>query len=211
MATFAAVPMTIQYHGDACVRLSGKTAAGEFTVLCDPYDAKATGLKVLRPSTVHLVCSTVGALPAFAAGPLLVTAPGEYEAAGVMVKGIAVGDRIVYRMDAEGLHLAHLGNLAKPLDEAALEALGDIDILMIPVGGHGVLTAAQATEVMERMEPRVVIPIQYRLAGATLSYDGPEAFCKAVGCSPTATEEKLRVTKHELPTEDVWVKLLRVS
>ncbi|MBI4434258.1 MBL fold metallo-hydrolase [Candidatus Uhrbacteria bacterium] len=203
--------MTIQYHGDACIRVSGKIGPREYTVLLDPYDAKATGLKPLRPSSVNLVATTTGALPEFGAGPFRVTGPGEYEVHGVAVAGIAVGNRTVYRLDAEELTIAHLGNLEKPLDEAALDQLGDVDALIIPIGGKGVLTAKQASELIEQIEPKIVIPIQYKLAGAKLPYDGPEAFCKEMGCSAKAAEEKVKLTEKDLPEEGVEVKMMAVS
>jgi len=203
--------MTIQYHGDACIRLSGKIGPREYTVLLDPYDAKATGLKPMRPSSVDLVISTTGTLPEFGAGPFRVIGPGEYEVHGVAVAGVSVGNRTVYRLDADELTIAHLGNLEKPLDEAALDQLGDVDALIIPIGGHGVLTAKQASELIEQIEPKVVIPIQYKLAGVKLPYDGPEAFCKEMGCSAKAAEEKVRLTAKDLPEEGVEVKLLSVS
>jgi L-ascorbate metabolism protein UlaG (beta-lactamase superfamily) len=203
--------MVITYHGDACVRLQGKIGPREYTVLLDPYDAKATGLKPLRPSTVNLVVSTTGSLPEFGDGPYRITGPGEYEVQGVMVTGIVVGDRIIYRLDAEELSIAHLGNLTKPLDEATLDKIGDVDALIIPIGGKGVLTAKQASELIEQIEPKVVVPIQYKLPGAKLPYDGLEAFCKEMGCSAKAAEEKLKLTDKELPEEGVVVRLLAVS
>ncbi|MDO8599682.1 MAG: MBL fold metallo-hydrolase [bacterium] len=203
--------MVIQYHGDACVRVSGKIGPQEYTVLFDPYDAKATGLKPIRPSSVDLVATTTGALPEFGDGPYRVTGPGEYEAKGVMVTGIAVGGRTIYRMQVEELSLAHLGNLAAKLDEATLEQLGDVHVLLVPVGGKTVLSAKQAAEVIEQIEPRIVIPIQYKLPGASLPYDGIEAFCKEMGVSAKAPEEKLKVTDKDLPQEEMWVKVMAVS
>lgn len=203
--------MVITYHGDACIRISGKTDAGEFTVLLDPYDAKATGLKPIRPSSVDLVLSTTGQLPEFGEGPFRILGPGEYEVKGVTVTGIPVGATTVYRLAAEGLSIAHLGHLSRPLTTEDIDRLGDTDLILLPIGGHAVLSAKQAAELIEEVEPRVVVPIQYAIPGPKLPYDGPEAFCKAVGCSPKPGEEKLRLTKKEIPTEEMWVKVLAVS
>jgi len=203
--------MTIQYHGDACVRLSGKIGPQEYTILLDPYDAKATGLTAIRPSAVDLVCSTTGTLPEFGAGPYRVAGPGEYEARGVMVTGIATGDRTVYRIGAEEITVAHLGNVASSIDAATLEQLGDIDILCIPIGGHGVLNSKQAAAIIEEIEPRIVIPIQYKVPGARLPYDGVEAFCKEMGCAAKTAEEKLKVTEKDLPEDTMRVQLLAVT
>lgn len=203
--------MLIQYHGDACVRLSGKHAGEEFVVLIDPYDAKKTGLKTLHPSTVHCICSTTGALPAFGEGPFVITGPGEYAVRGVSVLGIPVGVTTIYRIEAEEVSLAHLGHFAGTLDDATIERLGDVDVLFVPVGGNGVCTAKQANVALEQIEPRIAIPIQYRVRESTLPYDGPEAFCKEAGCSPKDAEERIRVTEKEIPTDEMVVKMLLVS
>src|SRR3989338_230390 len=142
--------MVITYHGSACVRLTGKTSAGGVTPLLGPYDAKVTGLKAIRPSAVDLVCSTTGVLPEFEAGPYCVTGPGEYEVRGVGVVGIPVGATTIYRLDAEGLTIAHLRGIAMPLPAEAVDRLGDIHVCLVPVGGKGVLTAKQAAEAVEQ-------------------------------------------------------------
>lgn len=211
--------MTIQYHGDACVRLSGKHGAQEFAVLVDPYDAKATGLKPLRPSSVDLVLSTTGEVPSFGEGPYVITGPGEYEVRGVSVLGIPFHGKTIFRITAEDVTIAHLGNVAAKLDEATLDRLGDIDVLLVPVGGKegsektpaALLSGANAAELVERMEPRVVIPMQYAVAGSKLPYASAAAFCKETGCSETGAEEKLKANKKELPSDEVWVRVLAVS
>lgn len=203
--------MTITYHGDACVRLTGRTAAGEFTVLTDPYDAKATGLKAIRPGAVDVVVSTTGQFPPFEGPAFRITSPGEYEVKGVAVTGIAVGATMIYRIEAEGLHVAHLGHLSQPLVAEVIDRLGDIDVCLVPIGGHGVLTGKQAADLLEEVEPRLAIPIQYRIAGARLPYDGPEAFCKGVGCATKPTDERMKVAEKDLPTEEMWVRLLAVE
>ncbi|MFH1098610.1 MAG: MBL fold metallo-hydrolase, partial [Candidatus Uhrbacteria bacterium] len=209
------------YHGDSCIRLTGKNGSVEFAVLIDPYDAKATGLKVLRPSSVDVVLSTTGVLPEFEAGPFCIVGPGEYEVRGVMIIGIVVGKTTVYRIETEGTVIVHLGNCSTPLPATIIEQLNGVDVLFVPVGGpaprslgevgHGVLTAKQAMEAIEQVEPRVVIPIQYRISGAQLPYDGPEAFCKEMGCSTKLLEERFRVVKKDLPADEMVVKMLAVS
>ncbi|MDO8425238.1 MAG: MBL fold metallo-hydrolase [bacterium] len=203
--------MTIQYHGDACVRLSGKYAEREFSVLVDPYDAKQTGLKPLRPSSVDLVLSTTGELPSFGEGPYLIRGPGEYEACGVSVQGIPHNGGTIYRIVAEDVAIAHLGNASTALDDAAIDALGEVDVLFVPVGGHGVLTAVDAAALVERVEPRIIVPIQYAVADSSLPYDRLDAFCKEMGCSEKDAEEKLKLSKKDLPGDEMWVKVLQVE
>lgn len=203
--------MTVQYHGDACIRITGKNGPLEFTVLCDPYDAKRTGLKPIRPSAVDLVLSTTGDLPQFSEGPFVVRGPGEYEVKGVSVTGIPFDGKTIYRIVTEDVSIAFLGNIAKPLDDAALEAVGDVAVLVVPVGGKSVLSAKGAAELIEKIEPRIVVPIQYAVSDAKLPYETAGAFCKEVGCNEKNAEEKLKVTAKDLPSEELWVRMLQIS
>ncbi|MDO8463257.1 MAG: MBL fold metallo-hydrolase [bacterium] len=203
--------MIIQYHGDACVRLSGKHGGSDFTVLMDPYDAKETGLRVLRPSSVDVVLSTTGVVPSFGEGPFIITGPGEYDVRGVSIIGIPFHGKTIYRIAAEDLTIVHLGFVAASPDSLLIEQLGDVDIVFVPVGGNGVLTASGAAEVIERMEPRVVVPIQYAVPESNLPYDRATAFVKEMGCNERDAEDKLKVVKRDLPTDERWVRLLEVS
>lgn len=203
--------MIIQYHGDACIRITGKNGPQEFIVLLDPYDSKTTGLKPLRPSSVDVVCSTTGALPPFAEGPSIIRGPGEYEVKGVSVTGIPCEGRTIYRIIADGISIGHLGNTSAALDDAMIDRLGELDVLILPIGGKEVLSAKLASGMVEQIEPRVVIPIQYAIHGAMLPYESPAAFCKEMGCSETGAEEKLKLTKSDLPSDEMWVRMLLVS
>ncbi|MFH1430187.1 MAG: MBL fold metallo-hydrolase [Candidatus Uhrbacteria bacterium] len=203
--------MVITYHGDSCVRLTGKHAAGEFAVLIDLYDAKATGLKPLRPSSADLVISTTGEIPSFSEGPYLVRGPGECEVRGVSVVGIPFHGRTIYRIVAEGISIAHLGNASTKLDAGTAELLGEVDICFVPIGGNGVLGAKEAGETIEQLEPRIVIPIQYGVKGTKLPYDGPEAFCKEYGCSLKEVEDRLKIVEKDMPSDETWVRIIAIS
>ena len=72
------------------------------------------------------------------------------------------GENLVSVVEAEGLRTAHLGDLGHLPDEALCGKLGRIDVMMIPVGGHFTIDAAQAAEVCRLLKPRVVIPMHYR-------------------------------------------------
>jgi hypothetical protein len=213
--------MYLQYHGDACVRISSKVAGADVVVLCDPYDAKTTKLKALRPSTVDVICITGEVPPSVSEGPFVINGPGEYEIHGVAVVGIAAGKRTIYRISAEGIVIAHLGNLSAKFDDATLERLGEIDVVLLPVGGktkssestssEGVLATKQAIEVIEQLEPRIVVPIQYALADAELPYEAVTSFCKEYGCDPASAESKLKITKSDLPQDSMQIALLAVE
>jgi L-ascorbate metabolism protein UlaG (beta-lactamase superfamily) len=133
--------------------------------------------------------------------PFVIDHAGEFEISGLFVTGIYAPKKdgsthAIYRFDAEGLRVGFLGALDRPLKTNEVEALGPIDILLVPSGGQDVLTAAQAAEVVAQIEPRQVIPA-YVGSG---SYSTAESLQKALGC-PSQSVNKLKIGKTNLPED----------
>ena len=113
-----------------------------------------------------------------------------------------------FRLDLEGVSLGHLGLCGAPLSSEQLEAFVGVDILCIPVGGEPGFTAEKASACIQKIEPRVVIPM------AHLSENDPnatpvESFIKEVGVLPQEAEKKLSIKKKDLPQEDMRVVVLK--
>lgn len=135
--------------------------------------------------------------------PFAVTGPGEYEVKDVTIKGYPSvshykkADRIntVYSVSLEGMNLAFLGALGNPeLSQEALEEFDDIDILFLPVGGGGVLDAAQAAKLATKLGARLVIPMHYGDVGEK---DALKKFLKEEG-EQVAPTDKLTIRKKDL-------------
>lgn len=152
----------------------------------------------------------------------LIDSPGEYEVNNIFVQGILIRpegkekegekkkDTVIYRIDLEGVSLAHLGNLSQILTEEQAEKFEGVDILMIPVGGGSALGAKQAAELIAQLEPRIVIPMQYDIPGLKLKnkIGGLDAFCKEIGVCPKEKTNKFKIAKKDLPQEDLQVAIL---
>lgn len=96
----------------------------------------------------------------------VVTGPGEYEIKDIFIKGFlseAKGHlNTIYTMSFEGMKLCFLGALVNSeLKSETLEALEDIDILFVPVGGGDVLDPATAYKLAVSLEPSLIIPMHY--------------------------------------------------
>ena len=137
----------------------------------------------------------------------VINSPGEYEVKGAFVYGIpANGEagifKVIYLVEAGGVRLAHLGALRQSkLSQVQLEKLEGVDILLLPVGGGDALTAKQAMEVISQLEPRVIVPMNYKTPGIKAKLDGLEAFKKEAG-GKFETVDKLKITRKELPEEE---------
>lgn len=201
--------MEIQWRGQSCFHISER---GLPTWVTDPYDA-SLGYPPLRNLAAGILTLSHEApghanRTAVTVTGRVVDGPGEYEIGGVFLTGIATDARnVVFLADWDGLTVCHLGDLNRKLSQAEVEALGRVDVLLVPVGGGRALNAAQAAECVALLEPAVVIPMHYRTAMLTLPLDPVSKFLKEMGLTVSATEPILRITRTTLPSETKVVVL----
>lgn len=216
--------MYLSYLGHSCFKLQDKVGADGVVVVTDPFDPEMVGFKM--PSfeadivTISHDHKDHNNLKALRKNPFVVRAAGEYEVGGVFIEGIdsyhdskegaEYGDNIIYRLEVDDISITHLGDLGTTLDTKQLEKLEGTDILLVPVGGLYTLDAAKAVEVINQIEPRIVIPMHYQLPGGKIKLDSLDKFIKELGLKPT-NEEKLKISKKELPAEDMELVILSVS
>lgn len=221
-----AARMDIQWHGLSCFTIKGKSA----TVVTDPYDASVAGIKPPELTADIEIANAESRLHRGLSQTSVETKifdwPGEYEAKNVIIQGISAYDRprdkdeegpkkevagrvIIYTMEIDGFKICHLSNIGHKLTSEMLEAIGDVDILLIPVGGNCCLDAKKAHEVVEQIDPRVVIPMYYKIPGVKLSLSDLEVFLKEVGLHVPSREKVLKFQNPEnLPQEHTEYKIL---
>ncbi|MEK7465116.1 MAG: MBL fold metallo-hydrolase, partial [Patescibacteria group bacterium] len=111
--------------------------------------------------------------------------------------------------EADGISIAHLGDFGeRTLREETLEALGDVDVLLIPVGGTDTIGAEDAAGIVRQLEPRVVIPMHYRLPGLTVTLDPADRFLATYGGREPQRLAKLTLKPKDLPDTDTRIVLL---
>lgn len=208
--------MEITWYGHACFRLRDKVA----TVVTDPYDP-STGYTLPKVRADIVTVSHSHADHNYASGikgtPKVVDGPGEYEIKGVFITGIATfhdrkkgaqrGRNTVFLFEFDSLTICHLGDLGHVPTQAQVEALSDVDILLIPVGGVSTIGASQAAEVISLLEPKIVIPMHYKTKMITLKLASVNRFLQEMGLKKLAAQESLKVTASTLPEETQIVLL----
>jgi L-ascorbate metabolism protein UlaG (beta-lactamase superfamily) len=213
--------MDIYWGGQALFRIKGKGA----TVIVDPFDPAVTGLKLPKEMEADIALVTHphpdhNNLKAVAGEPLEITGPGEYDVKGVAITGISVyhdpqkgeerGKNTIYNIEIDGLNIVHLGDLGHVLTEDQVQDLGNVDILMVPVGGTFTIDAEPATEVVSQLEPKIILPMHYGYTGLKYELDDVEKFLKEMGVENPTAQSKLTITKDKLPDEPIVVLLNKV-
>jgi L-ascorbate metabolism protein UlaG (beta-lactamase superfamily) len=139
----------------------------------------------------------------------LLTGPGEYEISGVLILGIAAyhdavkgqsrGKNTVYLMEIDGVAVCHLGDIGHVLSDEQVEEMGNVDVLMLPVGGVSTINAAMAAEIIRKLEPKAVLPMHYKTPKTDRELEPVENFLKEMGLGPVESRPKFSVSKSNLP------------
>jgi len=200
--------MDITWLGHSCFRIRGSRA----TVITDPYPP-SLGYSLGKP-TADIVCVSHqhpghSYVEGIAGEPKLVTGPGEYEISGVLILGIATfhdqergskrGKNTVYLMQIDEVSVCHLGDLGHVLTAEHVEELGNVDVLLLPVGGVSTINATMAAEVVRRLEPKVVIPMHYQTEVLNRTLEPVDRFLKEIGAKQDNPQSKLSISKSGLP------------
>jgi len=189
--------------GDCCVAARGR----DVRVVFDPPDS------LIDPGsrgTVDLVVRSRGGANVLrpGTGPTVVAQPGEYEIRGVSVHGVAVDGGTAFVCDVDDVAIAVIGRGAATLAEAALEAIGRVDVLVLPVGGGPGLTGAQAAAAVSRIEPAVVVPVGYAIGDELFGLEPLAPFAREMGLAQWASQSKLTLTGSPGAADDTRVVVL---
>ncbi len=204
--------MEITWYGHSCFRLTERRMA---SVVTDPYDHKAIGYWPLKLRADIVTVSHDAPGHHFTAAVkgtnMVIDGPGEYEIGNVFVTGVSSlrsGKRkaddpvnTLYVFDYDGVTVAHLGDLRWVPTQTEIEALGTVNVALVPVGGGGGLNAAKAAEVVSLLEPGIVIPMHYNTPDCNLKLDPLSRFLKEMGLGKLQPESSLKLSASSVPDE----------
>ena len=205
--------MQIQYFGLSSFKITTKEA----TVITDPFD-KESGLTPPRGAGDIIILAEKNnklytSISGISGEPFQVTDPGEYDIKGVTITGIPLKQDegryvTIYLIESEGLSILNLTHIREwNIKQDDLEDLGEIDILILPVGSNSVLTPKLASQIVHEIEPKIVIPSHYQTSGLSLPYEKVDDFLKQVGSKSEAVE-KFTIKKKDLVEEKMQVVVL---
>jgi L-ascorbate metabolism protein UlaG (beta-lactamase superfamily) len=214
--------MDITWYGLSSFRIR----EGGVTIVCDPYDrVPGITLPKVRADIVTISHEQPGhsAVERITGEPKVVRGPGEYEIKNVFITGLTTYHRrgkgeapernIIFFFDFGDLIVGHLGDLGETPAQSEIEELnlGEVDVLMVPVGGGDILDPTRAVEVIGLFEPKIVIPMHYHQPQLTAPWaaglEPVDKFLRELGVSAPEPQETLKLVKSNLP-EETQVALL---
>ncbi len=214
----------INWAGQSCFQISVSNSRDHSAdIVIDPF-SEEIGLKVPSFSADILLVTHQhhdhNNVKAVKGTPFVISGPGEYEVKEVFIKGIPAfhddsegkerGINTIYTIEAEGLRFCHLGDLGqKQLADEQLEKIGNIDILMIPIGGTYTIDSAQAQRIISQIEPKIVIPMRYELPKLKIKLDDVGKFLKVMGKNSVVPQDKFTVKSSALPKDGIEIVVLQ--
>lgn len=194
------------------------------TIITDPFD-KSIGLNPPRGAANIVVVSHEHSdhnnVKAVSGQPFIVNNPGEYDIKGVRIIGCSSfhdnkqgeerGPNTIYLIKVDKIRICHLGDLGQEkLTDKQLETIGNVDILMIPVGGTYTINAREAAKIAKQIEPRLIIPMHYKIPELKIELADLSEFLKEMGVDKKMPVDKLTLKKKDLIGREMEVVTMKL-
>ncbi len=207
--------LKIRWHGHACWEVTN-----EKTIVTDPHDGKSIGIPepnvhadIILVSHDHYDHNSVKSVEK--EGSKVIKDERKRNVFDIEIKGFESfhdeaggtkrGKNIIYKFNTGDIVFCHLGDLGHDLDEGLVERLGKIDVLFIPIGGTFTVDDKKAWDIIRKIEPKIVIPMHYKVGGLSLPIAGIDAFLEQNPYKVLHVGNEIEIDKEELPEEpEVW-------
>ncbi len=203
--------MEIYWLGHGCFRLRGRDA----TVVTDPC-APVTGYKIGKIAadivTVSHDSPEANYREAITGEAKFLSGPGEYEISNVLITAVATESgspasdgtgatqrNVAFVIELDDVRIVDLGKVSEVPTTDSAEVLSGADVLILPVGGGEVLDSEKAAKAVSLLNPKLVLPMIYRTEAASAELDTVEKFLKEMSIEGKPPEQKVSVTKTNLP------------
>jgi L-ascorbate metabolism protein UlaG (beta-lactamase superfamily) len=207
--------MELSWIGHSCFRLRGREA----TLITDPC-ARSSGYLLNRVAADVVTISNDhphhSAAAEVAGSPTILDGPGEYEVHGIFVNGVrtakpktdaAASRNTAYIVTIDDVTICHLGDIASIPATEQVELMKDVNVLLVPVGGHCTIGPSEAVEVISQIEPKLVVPMHYATDASTVELEQVDRFLREMGITQAEPQARLNITPSSLPAEPTVVVL----
>jgi len=127
----------------------------------------------------------------------------------IMSKAKKRGANIIFLIEFEKMKICHLGDLGETqIFPEVMEEIFGADVLFIPVGGNFTISGKEAAKLVSQIEPKIAIPMHYKIPGLKLDLEDEKAFLRTLGIKEKEKEKRLKITKEKLKSEGTEIVLL---
>ena len=208
--------MKISWLGHAAFLITSESGK---KILTDPYEAGSYGgVLAYNPIDEEADVVTVSHQHAdhyhpkgLKGHPEIVTGAGILTAGGLTFKGVSSfhdpsegterGENTIFVFNIDDITLCHLGDLGHIPSEEQLAEIGDIDVVLVPVGGLYTIDAKEATEIIEKMAPKIVIPMHYKTSKCGFDIASVDDFLRGKENVERMNSDEFSLSKADLPGE----------
>ncbi len=203
--------MKIKWLGHASFLITSDTGT---KIITDPY-ATGSGIKygeITESADIVAVShdhSDHNNMAAVRGKPEVVRGTGITKVKGVEFKGIPSyhdeaggsqrGKNTIFCFEMDGIRVCHLGDLGHQLSDKQASELGEIDILLMPVGGYYTIDAKVATQVGNQLKPKVIIPMHFKTDKCGFPISGVDEFLKGKEEVKKLNASEVEFKQAELP------------
>ena len=207
--------LQIRWHGHSCFEITDNV-----TIVTDPHDGKSIGIPspnvkgdIILVSHDHYDHNSVKSVEKD--DSKIITDERKKIISNVEIKGISSyhdestgkkrGKNIIFRFKVEDITFCHLGDLGHEPDEYTLKQIGEVDILFIPIGGTFTIDSNQAWNIINKVNPKIVVPMHYKIGGLSLPITGIDPFLEKESGKVVKVGNEIDIEKEDLPDDlEVW-------
>ncbi|RLF37737.1 MAG: Zn-dependent hydrolase [Thermoplasmata archaeon] len=208
--------LQIRWHGHACFEIRNK-----LTIVTDPHDGKSIGLPapsvkgdIILVSHDHYDHNSIKTVEK--EGSIIVREVGEKEIENIRIKGVLSyhdeekgakrGENIIFKFTFDDINFCHLGDLGHVPGDDIVKELGAIDVLFTPVGGTFTIDAEGAWKTVNKLKPKIAVPMHFKVHGLSLPISDVEPFLNKDRSRVVHVGNEIDIEKEELPKEmEIWV------
>jgi len=207
--------LQIRWHGHACWEITN-----DITLVTDPHDGKSIGIPapsvagdIVLVSHDHYDHNSIKSVEK--EDSKVVTDGRKRNISNIEISGVDSyhdedfgakrGSNIMYKFIVDGIKFCHLGDLGHDLDNETVEKIGEVDILFVPIGGTFTVDAKQAWNVINKIKPKIIIPMHYKIGGLSLPISGIDSFLAQAKHKVISVGNEIDIEKEDLPSEpEIW-------
>lgn len=207
--------LQVRWHGHSCFEITN-----DIKIVTDPHDGRSIGIPtphvagdIILVSHDHYDHNSVKTVEK--ENSKIITDERKRNISDVEIKGIPSfhdashgekrGKNIIFKFRLDDISFCHLGDLGHVLDDESIEKIGDVDILFIPVGGNFTIDADQAWSIAEKIKPKIVVPMHYKIGGLSIPIESIEGFLEEKQHKIFKVGNEVEINKDDLPKDlEIW-------